>query len=98
MNENRREFLRRMNGELDAIDAQLDQFRTQFRNESTMGAKFGTGEELDALERRRNEIRRRSEELENFAGDDWESMRREIESARNDLRRAVDEARNQPRH
>lgn len=98
MNETRREFLRRMNGELDSIDAQLDEFRTQVRNESTMGVHSIASDELDALERRREEIRRRSTDLENLAVDDWEAMRREIENARNDLRRAVDEARNPPRH
>lgn len=92
--ENRREFLARMNAELDAIDSQIDQFRAEFRDESTMGATFGTDDRIDTLNRRRDDIRRRSRELEDFDGDNWETARRDIENARDDLTRSLHQARN----
>lgn len=98
MADRKQDFLARMNAELDAIDAQLDQFRSEFRDESTTGAKFRTDDRLETLEQRRDDIRRRSRELEDFRGDDWEGARRDIENARNDLRRSLDDARNHSRH
>lgn len=94
----RREFMARMNSELDAIDRQLDQFRAEFRDESTMGAKFRTDDGLEGLEQRHHEIRRRSRALEDFDGDNWEAARRDIENARDDLQRSLEEARNRRRH
>lgn len=96
--QDRREFVARMNSELDAIDRQLDEFRAEFRGESTMGAKFQTDDKLEVLEQRREEIRRRSRELEDFDGDNWDAKRRDMENARNDLSRSFDEARNRLRH
>ncbi|HEX7046300.1 MAG TPA: hypothetical protein VF275_01835 [Gammaproteobacteria bacterium] len=98
MAEHRQEFMSRLSAELDAIDAQLDQFRAEFRDESTMGAKFRTDDKLETLEQRRDAIRQRSRELEDADGDRWEASRRDIENARNDLRRSLDEARNHLRH
>ncbi|HEX7031076.1 MAG TPA: hypothetical protein VF254_10790 [Gammaproteobacteria bacterium] len=94
----RQEFLSRMRAELDSIDAQLDQFRSEYRDEATLGAKFRSDDTLETLERRRRDIDRRSRELEDFRGDNWEAARREIENARDDLRRSLDEARNRTRH
>lgn len=98
MADRKESFLARMNAELDAIDAQIDQFRAQHRAGSTMGAKFESDDSLDALEQRRDAIRRRSRELEDLEGDDLEAARRDIENARNDLRRSLDEARERTRH
>ena len=96
--QDRREFLARMNAELDAIDSQIDQFRAEFRDESTMGAKFQTDDRIDTLAQRRDDIRLRSRELEDLEGDDWEAARRDIENARNDLSQSLQQARNQLRH
>lgn len=94
----RHQFMEWLGRDLDAIDAQLDEWRAEHRDEATMGAKFNTDERLAVLERRREEIRRRSRELEDFDGDDWDRVRREIEQARDDLKASLARARNQTRH
>lgn len=95
MADRKQEFLARMNAELDAIDAQLDEFRANYRD-GTEAARTHGG--LETLEQRRDAIRRRSRELEDLDGDDWDAARLEIENARNDLRRTLEESRNSPRH
>ena len=94
----RRQFLANLGPELDAIDAQLDQYRAEYRDESTHGAKFETDDRLKTLEQRREHIRKRSRDLENFDGDEWEAARRDIENARDDLKRSLARARNETRH
>lgn len=96
--QDKHQFLEWLGRDLDAIDAQLDQWRAEYRNESNMGAKFSTDDKLAVLERRREEIRRRSRELEDFEGEDWERARRELEQARDDLKRSLARARNQTMH
>src|SRR5690606_16236079 len=73
MADRKQEFLARMNAELDAIDAQLDEFRAKYRGEA---AADGTDEHLlGTLAERRDAIRRRSRELEDLDGDDWDVAR-----------------------
>jgi len=93
----RKRFLHELGAELDAIDSQLDQFRTEFRNEPGSGAATGA-DKLGTLEQHRADIHKRSRDLENFDGDDWESARRDIEAARDNLKRSLARARNQLRH
>lgn len=90
----RRRFLDELGVELDAIDSQLDQYRTEYRGESTHDAKTGPEDRLRLLEQRREHIRQRSRELEDFDGDEWEAARRDIENARDDLKRSLARARN----
>lgn len=94
----RRRFLDELGADLDAIDSQLDQYRAEFRDESKHGAKFETDDKLRTLEQRREHIRKRSRDLENFDGDEWEAARRDIENARDDLKRSLARARNQLQH
>lgn len=94
----RKRFLHELGAELDSIDSQLDQFRAEFRDESKQGAKFETDEKMRTLEQRREHIRERSQDLEDFDGDEWEAARRDIENARDDLKRSLAQARNQLRH
>lgn len=94
----RKRFLHELGAELDAIDSQLDQYGAEFRDESTHGAKFKTDDNLRVMQQRREEIRRRSQDLEDFDGDEWEGARRDIENARDDLKRSLARARNQMHH
>lgn len=94
----RKRFLHELGAELDAIDSQLDQYRAEFRNEAKQGAKFETDEKLRTLEQRREHIRDRSRDLEDFDGDEWVAARRDIENARDDLKRSLARARNQLQH
>lgn len=94
----RKRFLHELGAELDAIDSQLDQYRTEFRAPSKQDAKFDTDEKLRTLEQRREHIRERSRELEDFDGDEWDAARRDIENARDDLKRSLARARNQQQH
>lgn len=98
MADRKQEFLARMNAELDSIDAQLDQYRGEQRDESTMGAKFRTDDTLAGLERRRDELRRRSRELEGAEGEAWDAARRDVERAREELRDSLDRNRDSLRH
>lgn len=98
MADRKQEFLNWLSRDLDAVDAQLDEWRAQHRDESTMGAKFDSDDRLSTLEQRREDIRRRSKELEDFDGDEWERARRELEQARDDLQHSLDDARNHTRH
>lgn len=93
----RKRFIEELNADLAAIDAQLDQFMTQYR-ENVQGAKFRTDDRLDTLQQRRENIRTRSRDLEEFEGDDWNARRREIENARDDLKRSLARVRNQLHH
>lgn len=94
----RKRFLNELGADLDAIDSQLDQYRAEFRDESKQGAKFETDDKLRTLEQRREHIRARSRDLEDFDGDEWEAARRDIENARDDLKRSLARARNQLQH
>ena len=94
----RKRFMHELGAELDAIDSQLDQYRTEFRGESGHRAKSDTDEKLRVMEQRREHLRQRSRELEDFDGDEWVSTRRDIESARDDLKRSLARARNEMRH
>lgn len=98
MADRKQDFLEWLSRDLDAIDAQLDEWRTQHGDEATLGAKFDSDERLSTLERRREDIRRRSKELEDFEGDEWERARRELEQARNDLKASLAESRNRTMH
>lgn len=89
----RKRFLHELGAELDAIDSQLDQYRAEFRDESTFDRKHSPSE----LAQRREHLRKRSRELEDFDGDGWDSERREIEAARDELKRKLAQARNEAR-
>lgn len=90
----RKRFLHELGAELDAIDSQLDQYRAEFRDESMLDRKHSPGE----LAQRREHLRKRSRELEDFDGDGWDSERREIEAARDELKRKLAHARNEARN
>ncbi|MBW3566387.1 MAG: hypothetical protein KY410_00275 [Proteobacteria bacterium] len=87
----RKRFLHELGAELDAIDSQLDQYRAEFREESTFGNRHTPGE----LAQRREHLRKRSRELEDFDGAEWDSERREIEAARDELKRKLAQARDE---
>lgn len=91
----RERFIHGLSAEMDAVDAQLDQWRTEFTGP---GGEQQTATELEDLERRRDALRRRSQELEDFDGDAWDEERREIERARRDLQESLERVRQRLRH
>lgn len=90
MADRKQEFLTRMGAELDAIDAQLDQYRAQLRK--APGAQRNDAG-LESLKQQRDDIHRRSRALKDFDGENWDAAQRDIENARRELRRSLDEMR-----
>lgn len=89
----RKRFLEYLHHEMDAIDTQLDQWRAETRGP---GGRSMSQEEIQALEQRRNEIRKRSKELEDFKGDAWDDARKDVERAQRELKQSIDDAQRTP--
>lgn len=94
----REKYLKQLNAELDAIDAQLDQFRAE-RPLSGLNVPGGTDAEIRELKRREDEIRRRADQLEETGDDDaWREDLRGIEAAWSELKASVSRVRDRLRY
>lgn len=84
--DDRQRFLRELKAELDSLEAQVNRYRAEFQQgEGAMDAR-----RLEEIEEQREALRRRSEGLEDFAGDQWERARADVEEARRRLRETLE--------
>lgn len=84
--EDRQRFLHELKAELDSLEAQVNRYRAEFhQGEGALDAR-----RLEEIEAQRDALRRRSQGLEDFDGDNWERAKADIEDARRRLRESLE--------
>ena len=92
--EKKEEFAARMKGNLDQLDREIEELKTESQTKS-VEVREATKRKITALQTKRDEVNKRYAALEKSTGKAWATMKTGVEKAWGDVRNAYGEAKSE---